>query len=147
MTVAVSIAMVVASGAILAVLVSSMVVAVHPSSKRAPSKEDAVHDAESPAGLEHRARLRVAPVIAQAVHLSTADKVPPDIRLRRIVAGSIADAAKVVDCGDESADNSDVDEGHKQGVMRRAVVAEEGENGPGQSKYADNEQDKDRVGR
>lgn len=135
----------VVTGAVPALIVGAQVVAMAPSSEGGGGKEDAVHNGKSPAGLEHGAGLESLPVKG-ATRDVAADIVCPDSTGGGVVALGVADVAQVVDGGDEGADNGNVDEGDEEGVGGRAVVAEEGEDGPGEGEDGDDEEDEDGVG-
>lgn len=82
-------------------------VAVEPGQDGGHEEEDAVHDAEGPAGLEHGARLVRVDRHAVAVVLAEDAKVDV-VRVAPADAGAVgaADEAEVVDCGDEGADKA-----------------------------------------
>lgn len=56
------------------------------------------------------------------------------------------DVAEVVDGSDEGAEEEGIDKCDKVGVCRGAVVAEEGEDCPGESENRDDEEDEDGIG-
>jgi len=57
----------------------------------------------------------------------------------------VADAAQGPDGADEGADEGEVDEGDEEAVGARAVVREEGGDGPGAGEDGDDEEDEDGV--
>lgn len=126
-----------------AVVVGTDAVAVVESDESGPSEEDAVHDAKGPGGLEHGARLVGAQVVVGSGDGDAAEGATPlTIPDQRGAVGA-RDAAQVVDGGDEGANEAQVDESDEAGVGRRAVVAEEGEDGPGEGKDGDDEKEED----
>lgn len=145
-TVAVAAAMV-SRVVVAALLDNDNLVAVHPGNKRGEAKHEAVHDAKGKAGLEHVARLAVAPVVAKTGDLVAADKVGPVLARVGVVALRQADRRDEVGRGDEGAEDESVDEADKQSVVRGSVVREEREDGPGECDDGYDEDDEDRVGR
>jgi hypothetical protein len=130
------------------VLLAAVVAAAdHGREQAGDEEEDAVHDAEDPAGLEHGAGL--VDVDAKRIHVRGAE----DAEAQRVgllvdVGARVAgDAAQVPDAGDEGADEAEVDEGDEVRVVARAVVGEEGEDGPHGRQDGDDEEDEDRGGR
>ena len=109
-------------------------------------EEDAVHDAEGEAGLEHGARLGRADV--QAVDGRAAQRAEGD-GVRRagghVRAVGVRDEAQLVHAGDQGADEAQVHEGHEERVGARAVVREERRDGPGGREHGHDEQDQDVV--
>ena len=91
--------------------VLSDAVAVEPGQHGGEEEEDAVHDAEGEAGLEHGARLVGVDVDAVAVEGPEGPKV--DVVARAPDAGAVGarDEPEVVDCCDEGADESCTREG------------------------------------
>lgn len=112
-------------------------------------KEDDVHDGKGPAGLEHGAGLvgLPAPVRDGDVGGRVPGRCGGGGEGAAAAAVGVGDAAKLVDGGDEGGEEAEVDEGDEVGVCGRAVVAEEGEDGPGEGEDGDDEEDEDRVGR
>jgi hypothetical protein len=106
-------------------------------------EENAIHDAERPTGFQHRARLIDSDAKGVEIRLSEDAE-----RLRVGLGGDrgavvVADAAQVVDAGDEGADEAEVDEGDEVGVVAGAVPGEEGEDGPDSGEDGDDEEDED----
>jgi hypothetical protein len=130
-----------------AVIAGADAVSVVESDKGGPGKEDAVHDAKGEAGLEHGAWLVRVEAPAGARDAEAARRATPVAAAAKRDTVGAGDAAQVVDAGDEGADKEQVDEGDEAGVGRGAVVAEEGEDGPGEGEDGDDEEDEDRVGR
>lgn len=106
-------------------------------------EEDAVHDAEDPAGLEHGAGLIDGDAVRVDVGLAE-DAQGQGVGLRGDAGAVVgADAAQVVDAGDEGADVAEVDEGDEVAVGPAAVVGEEGEDGPHGGEDGDDEEHED----
>jgi hypothetical protein len=130
-----------------AVIAGADAVSVVESNKGGPGKEDAVHDAKGEAGLEHGAGPVGAEPVAGARDGDAGGGAVPGAAAAPGDAVGVGDAAQVVDGGDEGADKEQVDEGDEAGVSRGAVVAEEGEDGPGKGEDRDDEEEEDRGGR
>lgn len=81
-------------------------VAVEPGEHGGEEEEDAVHDAEGEAGLEHGARL--VGVDADAVAVEGSKRPEADVVARPADVGAVraGDEAQVVDSSDEGADES-----------------------------------------
>jgi hypothetical protein len=125
------------------VVIGADAVAVVEGDKGGPGEEDAVHNAKRPRGLEHGAGL-----VGAQVEVGVGEGDAAGRRGVGAVAGEagavrVGNAAQVVDGGDEGADKGGVDEGDEAGVGRGAVVAEEGEDGPGESEDGDDEEEED----
>jgi len=125
-------------------LATLMPPADHGSQEARNKKEDAIHDAKGPRGLEHTAGLVDGDAVG--VHFGLAE----DAEGQRVALGGnvaavvAADAAQVPDAGDEGADEAQVDEGDEVAVGARAVVGEEGADGPHGREDRDDEEDEDR---
>jgi hypothetical protein len=95
-------------------------------------KEDTIHNPKRKARLQHRTLF----VGREIKAVQTCVSEDPKIDLVGI-AGCYAravlfcDAAKFVDASDEGSDETEVDEADEEGVVFRAVVGEEGCDGPG----------------
>ncbi len=110
-------------------------------------EEDAVHDTEGKAGLEHAARLvdrDVKPIDAGGAEDAEGDI--QSVAAREMGAVGISDEAQVVHASDEGTDESQIDESDELGVGAAAMVAEEGEDGPDQGEHRDDEEDQDVFG-
>lgn len=124
-------------------------VAVEPSQDGGEEEEDAVHDAKGEAGLEHGASLVDRGVDAV---VGVGGTKGTKVEVEAAAGGDVdtvglGDVAQVPDGGDECADEAEIDDGDEQGVGGRAVVAEEGEDGPGEREHRDDEENKYVVGR
>lgn len=137
---------VVGAAAAVAAIVGAHVAAVHKSDDSGGKEEDDVHDAKGPASLEHRAGLVVDKVVAGSNDTDIAHSDIPVLSAADAHAVCVADIAQVVDGSDEGTEEEDVDKSDKVGVGGGAVVAEEGEEGPGKSEHRDDEEDQDGVG-
>jgi hypothetical protein len=126
-----------------AAVIGAHVSAVHESNNRSNGKEDDVHDAKRPAGLEHGAGLVVNEVIAGANDTDIASGEIPVVATLNANTVGVANVAKVVNSGDEGTEEEGINECDKVGVGRRAVVAEEGEDCPSKRENRDNEEDED----
>ena len=119
-------------------------ITMHPRQNRRAKEHDNIHDAESEASLEHRARFRNLDADGGG------DEVPEEEAPVAVAgdAGAVdaGDVPEEVDGGDEGAEESDVDEGDEGGVGGGAVVGEDGEDGPGEGEHGDDEEDEDVVG-
>lgn len=83
------------------------VAAVDPGQHSGEEEEDAVHDAEREAGLEHRARLVGVDVEPRAVELAEDAKVDVvAVAAHDVGAVGVRDEAEVVDACDERADEA-----------------------------------------
>lgn len=104
-------------------------------------EEDAVHDAEGEAGLEHSARLVDGDVDSVEVG-RTEDAKTLIIRAACLNVGAVGarDPTEVVHAGDQSANEAEVDETDEARIGLATVVAEQGEDGPGRAEDRDNEQ-------
>lgn len=124
-------------------------VAVEPGEDGGEEEEDAVHDAKGEAGLEHGARL-VDRGVDAVVRVGRAKGPKVDIEATAgadVYAVGVGNVAQIPDSGDEGTHKAEIDNGDKQGIGGRAVVAEEGEDGPGEREHRDDEQDEYVVGR
>jgi len=137
---------VVGAAAAVAAVVGAHVAAVHKSDDSGGEEEDNVHDAESPASLEHGAGLVVDKAVVGSNDTDIAQSDVPVLFAADAHAVCVADIAQVVDGSDKGTEEEDVDESDKVGVGGGAVVAEEGEEGPGKSEHRDDEEDQDGVG-
>lgn len=110
-------------------------------------KEEAVHNRQRPARLEHRTRLAQLNPIASKRDIPQQRKASR-VRSRRRQTGAVipGDAAEGVDAPDEGADESEVDEGDEAGVVLGAVVGEERADGPDDGEDYDDEEDEYGVG-
>lgn len=111
-------------------------------------EEDAVHDTEGKAGLEHAARLvdrDVKPIDAGGAEDAEGDI--QSVAAREMGAVGISDEAQVVHASDEGTDESQIDESDELGVGAATVVAEQRRYGPGQRQHRHDERDQDVVGR
>lgn len=133
---------VVRAGGVLAV-VGTQAIAVGKSDDGRDEEEDDVDDAQRPASLEHGARLVGGPVIVGAGDGDVAETIGPVGAAADRSAVDVADAAQVVDTGDEGAEDEDVDDTDEEGVGRGAVVGEESKDGPGEGDDGDDEEDED----
>ena len=100
-------------------------------------EEDAVHDAEGEAGLEHTAMLlHVHGHACKGISLHRISKGP------KVDAGAviIAGVAELVGSGDEGADEAQVDEADEEGVVAGLVVCEERADGPDGGEDGDDEE-------
>ena len=121
--------------------------AMHERQRAREEEEDAVHDRQCPARLEHRTGLPQANIVSPKV------RAIQQLEAARGVAGGAegaavvgADAAEGVDTADEGADDAEVDEGDEVRVVLRAVVGEECAGGPDDGEDYDDEEDEDSVG-
>ena len=110
-------------------------------------KEYTIHNPKRKRRLEHRARL--ASVHVQPVDMHRSEN--PKGHVQRAATGDVAavrfgDEAEVVYASYKSAHKGEVDEAHEAGVVGGAVVAEEGEDCPGEAEGGDDEEDEDVVG-
>ena len=124
------------------------VVTMNPGEDGGDEEEDAVHDAEGKAGLEHRTGLVDRDI--HAVDRGGTEDAKADIKRvapRQVCAVGVGDESQVVYCSDEGTDEAQVDECDKLRIATASVVAEEGEDRPGKSKHRDDEDDQNVVGR
>lgn len=126
-----------------AAVIGAHVSAVHESDNRGDGKEDDVHDAKCPAGLEHGAGLVVDEVIAGANDPDIANGEIPVVATLNANTVGVAYVAEVVNGGYEGTEEEGINECDKVGVCRRAVIAEEGEDCPSKRENRDNEEDED----
>lgn len=124
-------------------VIGAHVSAVHESNNRGDGKEDDIHNAECPAGLEHRAWLVVDEVIAGADDPDIASGEVPVVATSNANTVGVTYVAEVVNGGDEGTEEEGINEGDKVGVCRGAVVAEEGEDSPSKRENRDNKEDED----
>lgn len=109
-------------------------------------EEDTIHNAKGPAGLEHRACLVHADPKGIDLHRGE-DVEGQGVSLggeRGAVVG--ANAAEVVDAGDEGANETQVDECDEMAVVPAAVIGEEGKDGPHGREDRDDEKDENGGG-
>lgn len=126
-----------------AAVIGTHVSAMHESDNRGNGKEDDVHNAKCPAGLEHGAWLVVDEVIAGANDPYIASGEVPVVATSNANTVGVAHIAQVVNGGNEGAEEQGINECDKVGVCRRAVVAEEGEDCPSKRENRDNEENED----
>lgn len=128
-------------------LVTAHAATVHPGERRGEEEEDAVHDAQGEAGLEHAAGL--VRVQAQVAARVIAEGPQRDAPVDGADDGAVGagDEAQRVDAGDEGADEAQIDQGNELRVGAAAVVAEQGEDGPEHGDHGDDKEDHDVVGR
>lgn len=110
------------------------------------SKEDAVHDPERKARLQHRAIL----IRVQAEWRISADAIVVDGEREVAVvfeSGAVGsgDVAQFVDAGDEGANEAEVDEGDEEGGVTGGFAAEDGGDGPGGGEDGNDEEDSERT--
>lgn len=122
-------------------------VSVEPGQDGGEEEEDAVHDAKGETSFEHGAGLVHSGVDAVVgvsgtegpkVYVKAAAGVDVDA-----VGGSYV--TQIPDRGDEGPDETQVDDRHEERIVRRAVVTEQGEDGPSQTEHRNNEQDQNIV--
>lgn len=107
-------------------------VTAEPGEKTGEEEHDDVHDGEGPAGLEHGTGFAGGPVPGAGGDDAQGGEVTVPIGVAGdVVAAGIADVAQGVDRADEGADEEGIHDGDPGGVGGGAVVAEEGEDGPG----------------
>ena len=116
---------------------------------RGRSKEDAVHDGESEARLEHGARLVRADapwrVIDGERTQGDAIRTGGDAALGADASADAdavgrCDAAQLVCACDEGTHEAQVDKSHEQGAAPRALAANEGNERPSRGQHADDEE-------
>lgn len=111
--------------------------------KGGDGEEDAIHDAKREARFPHRTFLIGVQTQGRC---TAADAIVVDGDGETAVGGEIravgiGDVAKLVDAGDEGADETEVDEGDEHGGVAGGFAAENGEYGPSGSEYGDDEED------
>jgi hypothetical protein len=109
-------------------------------------EEDRVHDSKRPRRLEHRTVLvDVYRPSRTAADSKVAERSECDVDGRRgeVRAGGVADAAELVVCCDEGADEAEVDEGDEERGAAGRAEADEGHDGPGAGEDGDDEEDED----
>lgn len=120
----------------------------HTSQHTRDEEEDDIHDAQRKTRFEHRTGL-VHPH-AHPIDVGIAPRAKIDIVPRAGAEGctvGVGDVAERVDACDQRADETEIDEGDKECVVARAVICEEGCDGPGACEDRDYEEDQDVVGR
>jgi len=110
-------------------------------------KENTVHDAERPAGLQHRASLVDRKAIAAIGHGAENAKAGC-VGVVCCDRGALvaADASESVDGANEGTNEEEVNDGDKEAVGFGTVVGEEGCDGPDGTEDRDDEEHEDRVG-
>lgn len=96
-------------------------------------EEDGIHDAQGPGGLQHGTILVDVQRPLRSARTSIITKrAEIDIDGVCLEAGTvcISNPTKVVDCGDEGADEAKIDESHKKGGTPGRPEADEGRQGP-----------------
>jgi len=109
-------------------------------------EEDSIHNPKRKTGLEHRAlfiRREMQTVKRYAAQDSTDLVATALCDMGAVLA---TDATQFVDTCDEGPDETEIDEGDKEGVVFRSVVGEESADCPGGGEDGDNEEDEDVVG-
>ena len=119
---------------------------VHQRHQPRHGEEDAVHDAEREARLEHGARLVDAEAHRRQRAAAKRAQVDVDRRVARDDGDAVrvGDEAQLVDAGDEGADEGEVDEPDEARVV---AVREDGEQRPREREHRHDEQDQNVVGR
>ncbi|KFY12334.1 hypothetical protein V491_06832, partial [Pseudogymnoascus sp. VKM F-3775] len=106
-----------------------LVSSVHECQHAREEEEEAVHNRQRPACLEHRTCLAERDAIAAKCHTPQQRK-----------------ASRGVDSPDEGTDEREINESDEAGVVFGTVVGEEGANGPDDGENDDDEEDEDGVG-
>jgi len=112
--------------------------------QRRKKEENTIHDTKRKRRLEHRTRF--INIDTDAIERRGAKDAEGDaVRVGGFQRCAVcaADAAQVVDAGDEGAYEAQVDEGDEVGVGARAVVGEERGDGPDGGEHGDDEEDED----
>lgn len=135
---------VVRSGGVATVTVTHAV-AVEKGNEGSDEEENDVHNGKSPAGLEHRARLVVAEVVAGPNNADITGGNTPVGAAGEADAVGVAHASEEPHTGDKGSDKEKVDEADEKSIGGGAVIAEEREEGPGESENGDDEENKDGV--
>jgi len=112
----------------------------HQRQKTRDGKENAVHDPEHEAGLQHRARF-----VRVHAYARTGRRKPDEGDVPEGGGGGgavgVRDEAQLVDGADEGADEEQVDEGYEERIGLGAVVGEERAEGPAGAQHGDDEED------
>ncbi|TGO85660.1 hypothetical protein BPOR_0375g00090 [Botrytis porri] len=119
----------------------------HTSQQTRYEKENTIHDSKRKTGFEHRTRFIHFDSHSINIRISKGseiDVVSGGVCEMRTVG--IGDEAELVDAGDESAYETEIDERNEEGVGAGAVVGEEGCDGPGAGEHGDDEEHEDVVG-
>ena len=107
-------------------------------------EEDAIHDPEREARLQHRACLVDAPhkraVAIEPIRPDCNVEAPVEAEIRAV---SVRDAPQLVDRGDEGAHEADVDKGYENCGLVARLASDEREERPRQREYADDEEGED----
>lgn len=107
-------------------------------------EEDDVHDGKGEAGLQHGAVL--ARILGQTIVCLSADISEwPQVQVDAVIclevpAAGLCDAAQLVDCRNQCADEEKVNEGYESTTRPGAKVEEEGTRCPSQRQCGDNEE-------
>ena len=115
--------------------------------KAGDSEEDAVHDAKGKAGFEHSACL--VDIHAERTGSGEALRIEGDREAGvrgEVGAVSLGDVPKLVNTGDKSSDEAQIDEGDEDGGVAGRLASEPGQNGPSRGQDSDNEEDQ-HIGR
>lgn len=109
-------------------------------------KEDAIHDAKGKARLQHGAVL----VRVELKGRIAGDAIVVDGEGESTISGEIGavrirDVAQLVDAGDESTDEAEIDKGDEEGGVAGGFAAEDGGNGPGSGEDGYDEEDAERI--
>lgn len=113
----------------------------HTSQQTRNKKEDTIHDTKGKTGFKHRARF--INFNTHTINISVAECAKIDV----VTGGAgerwtvvVGDEAELVDACDKGSYETEIDEGDEEGVGARAVVGEEGCDGPGAGEHWDDEE-------